>query len=109
MRLGRSRTQRQRTFVMHHGGVEIVEFGEQIAEIEMGVREAGIDGQRPVIAADRLLAAAGGVEAAAEIDVGVDQAGLDRDRLGIVRDRIVKAIEMPAGVAEADANDGGFR
>ena len=94
---------------MNHRRVEIVELSVQIAEIVVRVSMAGIDCQRLLVTADRLLAATRYMEAAAEVDVCVRQAGIDRERLRILRDSVIISAKIPTGVAQADMDGGRFR
>jgi hypothetical protein len=94
---------------MNDRRVKIVEFGVQIAEIVVRAGKAGIDRQRPLVAADRLLVTARCMERAAEVDVCVRQAGIGRERLHILCDSVIMSAKMPTGVAQADTDDGRFR
>ena len=109
MGFGHSRKQADRALVVNDRRIQIVELGVDIAQIVVRVGLAGIDGQGPLIAADRLFVALRGMEAAAEIDVGVHQAGIARKRLGILNDGVIMTTEMPIGVAEADVDHRRFR
>ena len=93
---------------MNDRRVEVVEFDEQIAEILVRVCKAGIDRQRPLVAADRLFATARCMEAAAEVDMCVRQAGTGRERLRILHDSVIMSAKMPTGVAQADTDGGRF-
>ncbi len=78
VRFGGIRTQRDAAFIMRDRRVEIVKFCKQVAEIVMRAREAGIDRQRALVAADCLLVTACCVEAATDVDVRVRQGRIGR-------------------------------
>ena len=81
-------------------GVQIVKFGVEIAEIVVRLAKARIDGQRPLIAADRLVTTTGDLQSAAKIEVCLGEAGIDSKGPPIFFNCIIESIDPTQGVAE---------